>query len=509
MKFLTSINLLQNELQNTVIQPLAIAPESPVEGQIYYNSTKKTLEQYDGTKWNVVGKEYTLPTASADVLGGIKVGAGLQISDQGTLSTTGGGVADSVEWSGVLDTPTDLAGYGITDAKIVDGVITLGATTIIPITSLNGKTGGTITLSAEDVNALPTAGGTMTGAITMGTNKITGLGSPEADTDAVTKKYADDSVADVVKYTEQTLEDAQKVQARANIGAGTSSFDGKYTSLTDLPTIDTEMKADSENAVQNKVIKAYVDQIVAASQGVVYKGTINVVGDIPTTYEVGWLYVIGTAGTYVGQECEVGDLMIALVARQGAGNENTDWDVIQTNIEGAITELTGDDPISVTGTGTSREIALNNSGVTTGGYGDTTDQTPAFGVAFKVPHFVVDQYGRLTTADEHMVTIPATVATDGMAGLMSAEDHTAFTSLKTDVADLKTRAITKVVATITTGQTSATATIGDGVDVLSVSAFNATSGEEIMIDVSVSGTTLMASIAKAVTYDIKVVVTTL
>lgn len=509
MKFLTSIDLVQNELQNAVIQPLAVAPINPTEGQIYYNSTKKTLEQYDGTTWNTVGKEYILPIATDTILGGIKVGAGLQISEQGTLSVTGGGVADSVEWTGVLDTPTDLAGYGITDAKIADGVIILGATTITPITSLNGKAGNIITLGAADVNALPTAGGTMTGAIAMGTNKITGLGSPEADTDAATKKYIDDSVADVVKYTEQPLTSKQQTQVRTNIGAGTSSFDGDYNSLENKPTVDTAMSADSENAVQNKVIKAYVDQIVAASQGVVYKGTINAVGDIPTTYEVGWLYVIGTAGTYVGQKCEVGDLMIALVARQGADNEDADWDIIQTNIEGAITELTGDDPISVTGTGASREIALNNSGVTTGGYGDTTDQTPVFGAAFKVPHFVVDQYGRLTTADEHMVTIPATVATDDIAGLMSAEDHTAFTGLKTDVTDLKARAITKVVATITTGQTSTTATIGDGADVLSVVALNATSGEEIMIDVSVSGTTLTASIAKAVTYDIKVVITTL
>lgn len=487
MKFLTSIDLVQNELQNAVIQPLAVAPTSPTEGQIYYNSTKKTLEQYDGTAWNTVGKEYILPIATDSVLGGIKVGGGLQITENGVLSATGGGVADSVEWKGVLDTPTDLAGYGITDAKIENGVITLGKTTITPVTTVNGKTGNTVTLTAADVNALA--------------DDTTYVESVDGQSGAVT--------TNAVKYTTQTLTDEQKQQARTNIGAGTSSFSGSYNDLDDKPTVDIAMSADSTNAVQNKVIKAYVDGIVAASQGIVYKGTINKVADIPTTYNVGDLYMIATAGTYVGQVCEVGDLMIAVVERKGTGNLNSDWDVIQTNIDGAITEITGDAPITVSGTGTSREIALNNSGVTTGGYGNTIDQTPAFGAAFKVPHFVVDQYGRLTTADEHMVTIPATVATDDTAGLMSAEDHTAFTGLKTDVANLKARAITKVVATITTGQTSTTATIGDGADVLSVAAFNATSGEEIMIDVSVSGTTLTASIAKVATYDIKVVVTTL
>lgn len=38
-----------------------------------------------------------------------------------------------------------------------------------------------------------------------------------------------------VLYTEQTLTDEQKAQARENIGAGTSSFSGSYNDLTDAP----------------------------------------------------------------------------------------------------------------------------------------------------------------------------------------------------------------------------------------------------------------------------------
>lgn len=47
---------------------------------------------------------YELPTASATTLGGVKVGSGLSITD-GVLSATGGGVADSVEWSKVQNKP--------------------------------------------------------------------------------------------------------------------------------------------------------------------------------------------------------------------------------------------------------------------------------------------------------------------------------------------------------------------------------------------------------------------
>ena len=46
------------------------------------------------------------------------------------------------------------------------------------------------------------------------------------------------------------------------------------------------------------------------------------------------------------------------------------------------------------------------SGVTAGAYGDTADQTPAFGGSFKVPSFTVDTNGHLTVAGEHTVTIP-------------------------------------------------------------------------------------------------------
>ena len=51
--------------------------------------------------------------------------------------------------------------------------------------------------------------------------------------------------ANAVQYTEQTLTDEQKTQARENIGAGTSSFSGSYNDLTSKPTIPTQVTIDS------------------------------------------------------------------------------------------------------------------------------------------------------------------------------------------------------------------------------------------------------------------------
>lgn len=109
-------------------------------------------------------ENYTLPTASAETLGGIKVGAGLTISEQGTLSATGGGTADSVDWENVQDKPTTISGYGITDAKIDNKTITLGANTVTVPTNNNELTNGAGYQTASQVqSAISDAVGDITG----------------------------------------------------------------------------------------------------------------------------------------------------------------------------------------------------------------------------------------------------------------------------------------------------------------------------------------------------------
>ena len=61
-------------------------------------------------------QNYTLSKASADALGGVKVGAGLQVAEDGTLSATGGGVADSVDWENVQNKPTIITQKDVTNA---------------------------------------------------------------------------------------------------------------------------------------------------------------------------------------------------------------------------------------------------------------------------------------------------------------------------------------------------------------------------------------------------------
>ena len=71
----------------------------------------------------------------------------------------------------------------------------------------------------------------------------------------------------------------------------------------------------------------------------VFKGTLGTgatVEALPTTYDIGWTYLVTVAGTYAGQECGVGDLVIAVVAREGADNQDSDWTVAQSNIDESV-----------------------------------------------------------------------------------------------------------------------------------------------------------------------------
>lgn len=151
------------------------------------------LQANSGTYANTKINWNHIPVATASAIGGIKVGTTLAISS-GVLNQKSGIVTANTYRSVTVDTygrvtagtnPTTLSGYGITDAKIASGTITLGSNTITPLTSSSslawGKLTGTpTTLSGYGItnaytktqvdNALggylPLSGGTMTGSIT-------------------------------------------------------------------------------------------------------------------------------------------------------------------------------------------------------------------------------------------------------------------------------------------------------------------------------------------------------
>ena len=109
----------------------------------------------------------------------------------------------------------------------------------------------------------------------------------------------------------------------------------------------------TENEINDK-LKAINDKIGAllgANDALVFKGTIDGKNPLPTAnYEVGHTYRVNEAGTYAGQKCEQGDLIICIA--DALSTSTPHWTVAQTNIDGAVigpANATGDNIVLFNG----------------------------------------------------------------------------------------------------------------------------------------------------------------
>lgn len=116
-------------------------------------------------------------------------------------------------------------------------------------------------------------------------------------------------------------------------------------------TTELEQKADLSSATftgsvilpadptQNleAVTKQYVDRLVAGLNEFTV-GIVDSSTPLPATdYTVGQTFRVAEAGTYAGQECETGDLIIVIKDYAAEGASNADFLVVQANVDGAIT----------------------------------------------------------------------------------------------------------------------------------------------------------------------------
>lgn len=107
--------------------------------------------------------------------------------------------------------------------------------------------------------------------------------------------------------------------------------------FTGTPTAPTATAG--TNTTQIATTAFVTAAVNAASAGVAsFQGTVSDASTITgATYKKGWYWVVETAGTYVGQVCEAGDMIFA-IKDKGSAYAAGDFSVVQNNMD--IQEMT-------------------------------------------------------------------------------------------------------------------------------------------------------------------------
>lgn len=189
--YLRDINLNQNELQNFVVQNLAVAPENPIAGQMYFNTVDKITYTFDGTQW-ITGTTYeftggltlsdgtvTLDKATTVNVGGVIVGTNIDVNN-GTISVKDATsaqkgviqIATDAEFTVGTDTTKAVTTKQVTDAianavadkiELTDLTIAAGSTDYLTYDNTTGAFGANVdtTVTANSTN-LVTSGAVKT-----------------------------------------------------------------------------------------------------------------------------------------------------------------------------------------------------------------------------------------------------------------------------------------------------------------------------------------------------------
>ena len=328
IEFLNSVDFNKNQVIAPAIESLAVAPGTPVEGQMYFDSTVlKTMYYWDGSSWVPMD------------------GSGTGVT---TFTNTNGTFVSAVT--------ANIAATG----AVTTGIIDLSATGAAGATTfLRGDNTWATPIDTDTTYTLPTTNGAdpdlVLTASSGGTDivNLNGVGTTVKVTGSTLNTITFDLEDDVTIVNDLTVGNVLAVS-----GAGQSSFTGQVT----IPL--------TPSATDDAASKGYVDGLVEG--GLTFKGTFDandgeiVSGSLSGSYlyqltgtafdpaaarvavAVGDYYVVATAGDFYGdggvgtcsptRPMTIGDSIIAVADAAVNTSVCADWSIVESDV--GVTSVT-------------------------------------------------------------------------------------------------------------------------------------------------------------------------
>jgi hypothetical protein len=280
------------------------------------------------------------------------------------------------------------------------------------------------------------------------------------------KGYIYDGSEFQVIFEDVTNEEGQSLSEQ--LAAIDAKF-GSYAPLAGATFTGTVTLAADPTQNLEAATKQYVDRLV----GGINDFTVGIVDSstpLPATdYTVGQTFRVAEAGTYAGQECETGDLIIVIKDYAAEGASNSDFLVVQANVDGAVTgpDASTDANIVVFDGTTGRKI--KDSTVTIASVQDAVAKAHEHANKAILDSFTKNETQLLGEVDSKISTALENVPTnDDLADYVTTETYnTKMGQLDSSISTLQTNLNTKITAddlAARIGEIPAETTIKDYVD---------------------------------------------
>lgn len=183
-------------------------------------------------------------------------------------------------------------------------------------------------------------------------------------------------------------------------------------------------------------INSSIADSIAVADALIFKGVVSSTKSLPTEgVKTGWTYKVSEAGTYAGQKCEVGDMIIAVNGADDDGGIK--WTVIQNNVDVASNSALG---LVKGGAGN----GANKFGVDVASDGAMTvtinNAGNSLGLVKKGTNSGNNTFG-VGVASDGAMTVTIGNATGSTHGLMSPSDWTKLNKIPSTVVGSTTKPI--------------------------------------------------------------------